>query len=159
MIKPLLCRSLLLLCLCAANAHAQDTLRIMTYNILNFSGSDTDRLDELRTIIRAIDPDIIVYQEIEDQGAVNNILNQVLLQLDPDWSAAAFVNGPDTDNACFYMSSRVSLVSQRQIPTQLRDFSEYVISSSALGDGGSVQALFRTPEGKPGHRRGAAQTR
>lgn len=134
MIKSLLTR-LLLLSLCAPAVNAQDTLRFMTYNILNFSGSDTDRLDELRTIIRAIDPDIIVHQEIEDQAAVNNILNQVLHQLDPDWSAAAFVNGPDTDNACFYMSSRVSLVSQRQIPTQLRDFTEYVVTSAALSDG------------------------
>ncbi len=107
----------------------------MTYNILNFASDDTDRLDELRMIIRAAEPDIIVNQEVIDQGAVNNILNQVLHSLDPDWNAASFVNGPDTDNACFYLSSRVSLVSQRQIATQLRDFSEYVMSSEALGEG------------------------
>lgn len=116
------------------SATAQDTLRIMTYNILNFSGSSSDRLDELRMIVSSVRPDILVNQEVIDQAAVNNILNQVLHQLDTDWQAANFVNGPDTDNACFYMSSRVSLVSQRQISTSLRDFSEYVFSSQAMPD-------------------------
>jgi len=117
-----------------STATAQDTLRFMTYNLLNFSGSSTDRLDELRTILRSAHPDLLVCQEIIDQGAVNNVLNQVLHQLDTDWEAADFVDGPDTDNACFYMSSRLALASQRQISTQLRDFTEYEFSSSALGD-------------------------
>lgn len=125
----------LLLCVIASQTFAQDTLRVLTYNILNFSGNDTDRLDELRTIIRAIEPDIIVYQEIDDQSGVNNILNQSLLQIDSDWAAAQFMNGTDTDNACFYRPSLVTLVSQRQIGTQLRDISEYVFSSSELDEG------------------------
>lgn len=114
-------------------ASAQDTLRIMTYNILNFSGSSSDRLDELRMIMNHVQPDLVVFQEVIDQSAVNNILAQVFRQMDPDWEAANFVNGPDTDNACVYLSSRISLVSQRQISTSLRDFSEYVFSSSAMG--------------------------
>lgn len=113
---------------------AQDTLRVMTYNILNFSGSSSDRLDELRVIMRNVQPDLVVNQEVIDQSAVTNILNQVFRQMDPDWEAANFVNGPDTDNACFYLSSRVALVSQRQIPTSLRDFTEYEFSSSAMGE-------------------------
>lgn len=112
--------------------NAQDTLRVMTYNVLNFSSSSGDRLDELRIVFNHSGPQIIVLQEIIDGGAVNNILNQVLLPQDPDWRAATFVNGPDTDNACFYLSSRVMLESQRQIPTQLRDFTEYVFSSDAM---------------------------
>jgi endonuclease/exonuclease/phosphatase family metal-dependent hydrolase len=121
--------------LCAANhIFAQDTLRLMSYNILNFSSSSTDRLDELRIVLRSAQPDLLVTQEIIDQGAVNNILNQVLRPMDPDWQAANFINGPDTDNACFYLSSRLSLVSQRQISTTLRDFSEYVLTSPELGE-------------------------
>ncbi|MCB1059673.1 MAG: T9SS type A sorting domain-containing protein [Calditrichaeota bacterium] len=113
---------------------AQDTIRCMTYNGLNFSGSSTDRLDELQVVMRSAMPDVLVMQEIIDQSAVNNILNQVFRPMDPDWQAANFINGPDTDNACFYLSSRVTLVSQRQISTTLRDFSEYVLTSAALGE-------------------------
>lgn len=135
MIKRSLIPVCMLLCFFVPRAFAQDTLRVLTYNILNFSGNDTDRLDELRTIIRAIDPDIIVNQEIDDQSGVNNILNQALLLIDSDWAAAQFFNGTDTDNACFYRPSLVALVSQRQIGTQLRDISEYVFSSPALDEG------------------------
>jgi len=117
----------------ASDSTAQDTLRMMTYNILNFSGSSSDRIDELRMIMRNVQPDLVVNQEVIDQAAVNNILAQVFRQMDPDWEAASFVNGPDTDNACFYLSSRLTLVSQRQIATPLRDFSEYVFSNAAMG--------------------------
>ncbi len=113
---------------------AQDTLRVMTYNVLNFSSSSNDRLDDLRVIMRHSQPELIVLQEIIDQTAVTNILNQVLRPLDPDWQAAGFINGPDTDNACFYISSILSLENQRQISTTLRDISEYVFSSSAMGE-------------------------
>ena len=118
---------------CVMGARAQDTLRFMTYNILNFSNSSTDRIDELRIVLSTADLDLVVMQEVIDQGAVNNILNQILQPMDPDWQAASFVNGPDTDNACFYLSSRLTLVAQRQIATQLRDFTEYEFSSAALG--------------------------
>lgn len=121
--------------LCCTNLlFAQDTLRFMTYNILNFSGSSSDRLDELRIVMRSVQPDLVVFQEVIDQSAVNNILNQVFRPMDPDWAAASFINGPDTDNACLYLSSRLSLVSQRQISTTLRDFSEYVMTGPALGE-------------------------
>ncbi|MCB9357042.1 MAG: T9SS type A sorting domain-containing protein [Calditrichaeota bacterium] len=112
--------------------NAQDTLRVMTYNILNFSSSSGDRLDDLRVVLGFAEPDVLVLQEIIDGTAVNNILNQVLRPMDPEWNAATFVNGPDTDNACFYHSGRVMLESQRQIGTQLRDFTEYVFSNEVM---------------------------
>jgi hypothetical protein len=129
---------LLLICgaLCIATSlNAQDTLRVMSYNGLNFSSSSTDRLDDFRKVFWSAHPDIIVMQEIIDATAVNNLLNQSVRVWNPAFEACTFANGPDTDNACFYNSDYLEFVSQRQISTSLRDFTEYVFTSTALSDG------------------------
>ena len=119
----------------AAAGFAQDTLRVMSYNGLNFSSSSSDRLDDFRKVFWSAQPDIIVMQEIIDATAVNNLLNQSIRVWNPAFEACTFVNGPDTDNACFYNSDYLEFVSQRQISTTLRDITEYVFTSTALAEG------------------------
>ncbi len=111
-----------------------DTLRVVTHNALNFRGTaDSDRLDDFRIEMQAIMPDVAVMQEITAEDAVDQLLSFVYLQTNSDWAAAQFVDGRDTDNALFYRTSKVALVSQRQIGTTLRDISEYVLRP-AVGD-------------------------
>jgi len=117
---------LLGLALPPANA---DTLRVVSYNALNFRGmADVDRLDDFLRVLRGIEPDVVAFQEIISEEAVDVLLSSIFLQINDDWAAAAFTNGRDTDNALLYRSSKVSLVSQRVIQTTLRDIAEYVLS-------------------------------
>jgi len=115
-------------------AQADDTLRVVTHNSLNFRDSrDTDRLQYFRIEMESIEPDIAVMQEIWTQDAVDLLLSFVYLPVNDDWATAAFVDGRDTDNMLFYRTSKVALVSQREIQTELRDISEYVLRP-AVGD-------------------------
>jgi hypothetical protein len=54
----------------------------------------------------------------------NNVLNAGGSNI---YQSALFFDGPDTDNLLFYNQNKFSLYSQQQIPTQLRDVSEYVL--------------------------------
>jgi hypothetical protein len=79
-----------------------------------------------------ISPDVAVMQEMISQQAVNMMRDSVFLRLNDDWVSEPFINGPDTDNALFYRTSKVIFVSQRAIHTQLRDITEYVIQPLSL---------------------------
>ena len=107
---------------------AQDSLKITYYNLLNFPSSQQDRVDTLKKILDFIQPDIFVVNELTsfNGGALikNNVLNSGLSN---DFQSALYFNGPDTDNLLFYDQNKFELYSQQQIPTQLRDISEYVL--------------------------------
>lgn len=117
---------LLALALVATPATA---VRVCTYNILNFPGSDgATRVDDFRIGIEEIDADVIVVQEMLSQTGVNMFLNDVLEEIAPgEYVAGPFVNGPDTDNALFYKPAVVELLSHQEISTALRNISEYVL--------------------------------
>jgi hypothetical protein len=106
----------------------QDSLKITYYNLLNFPSSQQDRVDTLKKILDFIQPDIFVVNELTsfNGGALikNNVLNSGSSN---DFKSALYFNGPDTDNLLFYDQNKFELYSQQQIPTQLRDISEYVL--------------------------------
>ena len=107
---------------------AQDSLKITYYNLLNFPSSQQDRVDTLKKILDFIQPDIFVVNELTsfNGGALikNNVLNSGSSN---DFQSALYFNGPDTDNLLFYDQNKFELYSQQQIPTHLRDISEYVL--------------------------------
>ncbi|MFC1572367.1 FlgD immunoglobulin-like domain containing protein [Candidatus Eisenbacteria bacterium] len=100
-------------------------LRIMTYNILNYSSG---RTDEFRMILEQTDPDLVFVQEILSQTAVNTFLSDVLEYVNPgEWAAGDFVNGYDTDNGIFYRPARVQYLGHYVIGTALRDIDEWTL--------------------------------
>jgi endonuclease/exonuclease/phosphatase family metal-dependent hydrolase len=122
----------LLLVFCSRTSHAQpDTLRIASYNLLNFPGNNgSSRLSFFKTVIKSINPDILVVQELQSQAGQIQFLNEVLNYDNGSmYKQAPFINGPDTDNGLFYKHQKVTLVSNRQIKTALRDISEYVLTA------------------------------
>jgi len=112
-------------------AHSQmDTIRIATYNILNFPGSTgASRAPHFRTVINTIDPDILVVQELLSQSGQQTFLNDVLNHDSNQYQAAPFINGFDTDNGLFYKQDKVMLLGNQNINTALRDVSEYAFFS------------------------------
>jgi hypothetical protein len=105
-----------------------EALRLMTYNLLNYSGG---REVEFRTVLQQTQPDVLVVEEVLSQTGIDNFLNNVLNVVNPgEWAAGAFVNGPDTDNGFFYRTAKVSYVSHFVIATSLRDISEWTFRPS-----------------------------
>ena len=110
-VAPATC--LLTLCAGAAASHAQ--LRIATWNISNYSGSD--RVSAIQTAVyasfsgRSMRPDVIAAQEFTSASALSTFVG--VLNSAPgspgDWAAAPFITGPDTQSVLVYRTTRVTL--------------------------------------------------
>jgi len=100
-----------------AGTAASAQLRVATWNVSNYSGG---RTADIQTAVyasyqgRSMSPDVLLGQEFVSAAAVAAFLN--ILNSAPgspgDWSAAAFVNGNDTDNALFYRTSKIQFLAQ-----------------------------------------------
>ncbi len=111
----------------------QDTVRIATYNILNFpSALGSQRLDDFRIVVRAIDPDILVVQELESATGMRTFLDQVMNAQGARYSAGPFLNGFDTDSGIFYDPAKVTLVSSTTIRTTLRDIHVFKLEHAGI---------------------------
>lgn len=97
----------------AVSLSATAQLRVAVWNISNYGGG---RDADLKTSIygtfegRSMSPDVIATQEFLSPGAVSTFVT--ILNTAPgspgDWAAAPFVDGPDTDSAFFYRTSKVT---------------------------------------------------
>jgi len=101
--------------------------RIMSYNMLKFSHDDGNRASYFQAVFDSVNPDIILTQEMVNEGGCDTILNR-LNHEGNEYDRADFLDGYDTDNMLFYRTSVCSLVSQDTIQTDLRNIAEYVIS-------------------------------
>lgn len=116
---------IVVLLLISSSAFAQTTLRIATYNLLNFSDTSTNRIQALATVIRAIDPDVLVVQELSNHDGYDTFYNQVMLQVHNDYQRAPYMNDAFTDNGLFYRENRVVLVNTDTVSIGLRPMSRY----------------------------------
>ncbi|MCD6329051.1 MAG: T9SS type A sorting domain-containing protein [Candidatus Cloacimonetes bacterium] len=107
---------------------ANVNFRVLTYNVLNFSETTgIDRIQYFQTVLDAINPDIIIMQEmINEEGA--ELMLDSLNSNGQEYAGAEFINGYDTDNMFYYRTSIVTFISQDTIHTALRDISEYVVN-------------------------------
>jgi endonuclease/exonuclease/phosphatase family metal-dependent hydrolase len=101
-------------------------LRIATYNILNFPDAiGYERLDDLRTVMSYVMPDVVVVQEMVSSEGVTLFLDSVMRFVSSTYANAPFNNGPDTDNALFYRTDRVDYLGAVYHATPNRDIAEY----------------------------------
>lgn len=103
---------------------AADTLRICTYNLLNYSMSNEDgRTQYFRAIMDEIQPDVLLAQEVVEQESAFKFFQEALQPI--IWSLSPFTDGPDSDNMLFFRSDLLSYIDEIQHPTALRNISEY----------------------------------
>ena len=111
-----------------SNLQAQDSLRVMYYNILNYPGSTPERVSHFKTVNLYIQPDILLVNELRSEDGANILLNEGLnVNGEDSFKKADFTDGPDSDNMLFYDSTKVTLYSQDIITTELRYINEYVL--------------------------------
>lgn len=133
-LRPMLLILMMLTLVTAGRAQDYDTLRVATYNLLNYPGTTSSaRNPEFRKTLHAMDPDILIVQEMTSSAGVAEFLGQVLNFGQPGtYTNAPFSNGPDTDNALYYKPSRVSFLSQIVLETALRDINGYVLRPAGV---------------------------
>ena len=112
----------------AFGAKSQDTLTVMTYNVLNYPSSNSAKADTLKPIIQHVQPDIFMINELESSAGATTILVDAL-NVDgvTKYNRCTFYSGPDTNNMLYYNSDKLVLYSQKEIATTLRNISEYVL--------------------------------
>lgn len=122
-------------------AQNQDTIVFQSYNLLNYpsaggayASDTTTRHPHYRTILNAINPDILVVQEMNSQVGMNGFLNNVLNASTNTYSAGPFIDGYDTDNGIFYKTDKFHSPSNSPINTELRDISEFKLVHTLSGD-------------------------
>jgi len=119
---------ILILCITPIAGYTQDNCVIATYNILNYPGNDTTaRNPNFRIVIRSVNPDILVVQEILSQDGVDGFLSNVMNTFGETYAAGIFINGYNTDNAIFYKTSKFTFLSNTPIETELRDINEFIL--------------------------------
>jgi endonuclease/exonuclease/phosphatase family metal-dependent hydrolase len=110
-----------------ATAQTYSTLRIATYNSLNYPANSGTRDPELKEVLQYIDPDILIIQEVVSSAGLTQFLANVMNDGQPGtYAAAPFSDGYDTDNGMIYKLSAVSFIGpQTVLDTDLRDINGY----------------------------------
>ena len=121
---------LLLLLLAATTAGAQplDTIRVCTYNVLNYGDDVTPtRATAVQAVVRAIQPDVLVFQGVMGPSGFDSLSSQVQKAVAPRVLGHHFEDGPNSDNAVFFDTTKLLLVESREpIHTNLRDINEWI---------------------------------
>lgn len=119
--------SALFIYILAIPAFSQDTCKIMTYNLLNYSGQVAKEIN-FRKSMKYADPDILVIEELISETAMNRFVTEVLNYYTPGvYAAGTYINSFDTDNAVFYKQSKFNFISNIAIHTDLRDINMFTL--------------------------------
>ncbi|MBD3636498.1 MAG: T9SS type A sorting domain-containing protein [Crocinitomicaceae bacterium] len=114
----------------------KDTLTFMSLNVLNYpNGCGTNivnREDTLRKICQYVQPDVFTICELQEEFGADSILNKSLNVFGAsNYQRAPWVpNGSSSNNLqnmLFYNSDKLTLLSQDEITTSLRDINHYVL--------------------------------
>lgn len=112
---------------------AQEQFKVMAYNSLYLSTSADDlaRLPYFKKIMDAVQPDILVLEEVESQAAVNAFKANAL---NATYACGTFIDGYDSDKCLCYKMNKFTFVSNTPIQTSLRDINMFKVVNIATGD-------------------------
>lgn len=109
---------------------AQETIKTMFYNLLEYpSASSVNRDETLQNIIDTYEPDIFMVCELESQQGADLILNVSLNDEGSNYTAFPFMQNTSGDSdlqqLLFYRSNMFTVESSEIIPTNVRDINRY----------------------------------
>lgn len=108
----------------------QSTLRVMSYNLLNFpDGLMPNRIDTLAIILDYYRPDLLMIQELRNGTALEAIEDKLDNFGYGNFSTSEFVAGPNDplNQAIVFNQNKLRLKEQIEIPTVLRDINYFVL--------------------------------
>ncbi len=124
------------------NFAQNDTITLVSYNLLNFPDGRTDcgtnnvnppnRTDTLRKILRYIKPDILVACEIQTKDGADSVLTRSLNVFGAtNYQMAPFIysggGGGGLNNAMYYNTDKLIFLRQKPISTNGRDINHYTL--------------------------------
>jgi len=104
----------------ASPAHA---LRVASWNFMRYQVSNvvttiSSRQAAIRTVIGAMDPDILIAQEVNDAAARDSLLNDVFNVVEPgQWSATTWLQLGGEGGVVFYKSAKVTVSNVSSVTT------------------------------------------
>lgn len=127
---------------------AQDTLTVMSYNLLHFSARterNLQRADTLGVIIRAVQPDILFVCELTDDA--DTLLRRALNRPgNKHYKASPFIRNTSSSEKSqgllFYNTEKIGLKECSVIRTDLRDINRYLIYFRKTDSGKSKDTVF-----------------
>lgn len=133
---------LFILCLSLGlqQVNAQENIKTMFYNVLNFPDISPDRIDDLEVIITAYLPDLFMVCELNDAFGAGQILTR-LQTINPNYAQATFFTNTSDDNfgdfnslqnLIYYDSSKFILEAQDIVQTTIRDFNRYTLKLNTV---------------------------
>jgi endonuclease/exonuclease/phosphatase family metal-dependent hydrolase len=127
--KRFLSLTVLIFVFSSVSIFAQDTIKILSWNLLGYKAAPSSRDQYFRKVIKAVDPDIIVVNEIDGQSTVTGFLNNVANYYTPElYKPTTYINGFDTDNALYYKPAKLQFILNYAISTpQGRDINLFIM--------------------------------
>ncbi|MEM9678675.1 MAG: T9SS type A sorting domain-containing protein [Bacteroidota bacterium] len=124
--------------LCMAQINAQETFKVMFYNLLNYPNEDVipNREQYLETVLSDYQPDLFLVCELNDETGANTVLSITRTSISSDYNMATYASNTSDDdgsdqnllqNLLYYDSSKFILESETIVSTDLRDFNVYVL--------------------------------
>jgi endonuclease/exonuclease/phosphatase family metal-dependent hydrolase len=120
------------------NVSAQETFKVMFYNLLNYPLEDAvpNREDDLELILSDYQPDLFLVCELNNSTGADNVLNITRTAINSNFEMATYVSNTSDDsggdqndlqNLLYYDSTKFSIQEEIIVPTDLRDFNIYRI--------------------------------
>ena len=119
---------------------AQENIKTMFYNVLNFPDITPSRIDDLEVIISDYQPDLFMICELNDSFGAGQILTR-LQTINPNYTQATFFTNTSDDNSgdfnslqnlIYFDSSKFILESQDIVQTTIRDFNRYTLKLNTV---------------------------
>jgi hypothetical protein len=120
-----------------------ETLKVMTYNLLNFPDGRNDcgsantvipaRWDTLRKIVQYVQPDVLMVCELQNEAGADMILSNALNVFgQSNYARADFILNQSSgvtelNNMFFYNTDKMTLDEQSEVATDLRDIGKYTV--------------------------------
>lgn len=112
---------------------AQSTVRVASYNVLNFpTGTMPDRQDTLAIILEDIQPDLLLLQELKSAEGLTMIAEESCAGLPGNWMASDYVplqsnpnSGWPLQQALVYNNEVLGMLEEDVILTSYRDVNAY----------------------------------
>ena len=120
--------------------NAQENIKTMFYNVLNFPDISPDRIDDLEVIISEYLPDLFMVCELNDAFGAGLILTK-LQTINPNYTQATFFTNTSDDNSgdfnslqniIYYDNSKFILEAQDIVQTTIRDFNRYTLKLNTV---------------------------
>ena len=123
-----------------ASAQSQDTIKLLSYNLLHYPNVNDELADTslrnpfFRTVMQSCNPDILVVSELMSSSGLTGFLNSVLNANALNYGKSTYVPSNDSERGLFYKTSKFIFISNTPIATQLRDINEFKLVHLESGD-------------------------